>query len=234
MLVLKKSFDIDKRRDLIDLTFVIFSLLAGLTLVYYFKMGRSIPTQWDGVFWQISWEFVFAGLVPLALVTLRKGNWEEYGVTSKNALRSFSYGAVVLVAILALVYLMFGRISWTPSGVYESLLLDSPLKYPLALYAAISYFPLEMFFFSYLIVKFEKVVGSGTGVFTTGLVAASFYFGSLNHGLIAIITGASANVVLMKFLTVGFTFLILGLIFKKTRSLAGPLVVWTLINGLSF
>ncbi len=237
MKAIEKPLVAEKRRDFLDLATVLVTLYIGYFIVYFlahkFEIGLTLPTRWEPQFALISWEFVFVGLVPLLLVLFRNEQWNEYGITSRNALRSFAYGVATLAAILVIVFLKFGGMRYTPSGVYDSLQVTSILRYPLAVYGALAYFPLEMFFFSYLIIKFEKVLGSKARVLTSGLMAACLFYG-INHGTAAIAQGLDINVALMKFFVTIPEFLILGLIFKKTQSIIGPLVVWILINGLSF
>jgi hypothetical protein len=100
-----------------------------------------------------------------------------------------------------------------------------PLSFPwnvwYGLLGIIAWGPLEVFFFVWLIVNTDKIFKNGMKANSWGLLITVLAF-----ALIYIFTTDLRNA-----LYTGAIFLILGLIFKHTRNIAGSLMAWTLING---
>lgn len=212
-----------KRDHAVDLAITLVFLALGVFIIS-FEMS---------VFTGILWEFVFIGLMPTILVIYRREKWADYGVIASNAFRNLGLGLLVAAMPLFLIWMFVGNLTWTPPGITEALSLASPFKYPLAMLAGLTYFPLEMFFFCYLIVKFDRLFNSEKQVLSKGLLAAIIIFGPIVHGLTAWAMGLEMSLVYMR-LTILLPFLIIGFIFKKTKSIVAPTILWMAINGTNF
>ena len=111
----------------------------------------------------------------------------------------------------------------------QSLHLPKPWNTLATTMALLAYGPGEALFVVYLILAFDKAIGSSHPVFSWGVIVTSVLW-ALPHAFNVIFFGISAipNVVAMFFIG-----LIMGVLLKKTRSSLGPIIFWTLVNGTS-
>ncbi len=84
--------------------------------------------------------------------------------------------------------------------------------------------PLEAFFVIWLIAKTDQLLGGAGRVVSGGLILVSVGFGLVHVLSTQDITNA---------LHVGVIFFSLGWIFRYTGNSIGPMLGWTLINGMS-
>ena len=125
--------------------------------------------------------------------------------------------------------LMGGEFMGGVPAFTQSLALAWPWNVVAASLAMLAYGPGEAIFVVYLIIAFDKAMGSQRPVFSWGVVITAFLwalphiFNVFYYGL-----GALSNVLVMVFIG-----LAMGLLLKGTRSSLGPMVFWTLVNGTS-
>lgn len=165
-------------------------------------------------------EFVSVGLLPVLYTFFCKDDLSRYGFQWRGLGRSMLFSAPFVIFMFALGYLMSGELM---SDSRETLVVMRPWNY---WYGAASIFvwgALEVFFVIWLIENTDDIfAGLGHRPFSWGLIITVVIF-ALTH---LVSSGGWFNA----FYT-GFIFLILGLIFKYSRNIYGPMVAWTLING---
>ena len=97
---------------------------------------------------KLALEFVFTGMLPLLIASLRREDWEDYGFTWVNWKRSVAYGLVLaspfmLIRVYTLLFLGYEGGSWSLNP--SMLLAFLPV-----------YGPLEAFCIVFSIVKIDK------------------------------------------------------------------------------
>jgi hypothetical protein len=165
-------------------------------------------------------EFVFIGMLPLTIVFIRKENWENYGFTLTNWEKSIAYGlilAVPLVMIKGYAYLFLDYVGWSWN-----------LSPPMFLAYLIVYGPLEAFFIVFSVYKIDRGL-SCRRIISKGLIASSILFGlmhAINYIWYPNVTIIATNYVLGNIIPALFV----GLVFKKSNSILGSSLLWTLLN----
>ncbi len=195
-------------------------LFLPLTLVFLTQnFGIDFVTN-DYV--KLTLEFVFIGMLPLIILFVRKESWRNYGFTVINWKKSIAYGLILATPFLvirgyAYLFMDYSGWSWNLSPV-------------LFLPYLLIYGPLEAFFIVFSIHKIDKGL-SCEKLFSKGLIISSVLF-SLIHAVDYIfypdITLILRNYVLGNLIPA----LLVGLIFKKSNSMLGASLFWTLLNFL--
>ena len=165
-------------------------------------------------------EFVFIGMLPLIIVLVRKENWKDYGFNFTNWKKSFAYGTVlaspfILIRVYALVFSNYFGWSWKLSPIM--LLIYLPV-----------YGPLEAFFIIFSVYKIDRGL-SCQRLISKGLILSSILFALMhavnfiyNPDMTSLLTGyIVGNVVPALFV---------GVAFKKSNSIIGPSLFWTILN----
>ena len=120
---------------------------------------------------KLALEFVFTGMLPLLIASLRREDWEDYGFTWVNWKRSVAYGLVLaspfmLIRVYTLLFLGYEGGSWSLN--------------PLMLLAFLPvYGPLEAFFIVFSIVKIDKAFLMQR-LMSKGLLLNSLFFGLMH------------------------------------------------------
>jgi len=165
-------------------------------------------------------EFVFIGMLPLLILFFRGENWKDYGFTFVNWKRSVLYGLIsaapfMLIRIYALLFLGYVGWSWSLS--------------PLMFLAFLPvYGPLEAFFIVFSIVKIDRAL-SCKRLMSKGLLLTSLFFGLMhiaNYFFHPDLTLILRNYVLLNIIPALFV----GLTFKKSNSIIGSSLFWSLLN----
>jgi hypothetical protein len=165
-------------------------------------------------------EFVFIGMLPLIIVLIRKENWGDYGFTLANWEKSIAYGlilAVPFVIIKGYAYLFLDYVGWSWD-----------LNPPMFLAYLIVYGPLEAFFIVFSVYKIDRGL-SCRRLVSKGLIISSILFGlmhAINYIWYPNVTLIATNYVLGNIIPALFV----GLIFKKSNSILGSSLLWTLLN----
>ncbi|NIQ04554.1 MAG: hypothetical protein GWO20_02125 [Candidatus Korarchaeota archaeon] len=165
-------------------------------------------------------EFVFVGMVPLLIVILRREPWKHYGFTLANWKKSTGYGLALLTPILLFkiyAYFHLRYIGWSWDLTPFIFLVYLPI-----------YGSLEAFFIVFSVHKLDRAFSSSR-FFSKGLVLTAILFGFMH----------TANYLLHPNLTILLTGYIIGniipavlvgAIFKKTKSILGSCLFWTVLN----
>ena len=111
----------------------------------------------------------------------------------------------------------------------QSLDLGSPWNIIAASMALLAYGPGEALFVVYLILAFDKALGSSRSLISWGVIITSIVW-ALPHLFNVVFFGVSAipNALIMFFVGI-----VMGILLKKTRSSLGPILFWTFVNGTS-
>jgi len=165
-------------------------------------------------------EFVFIGMLPLLIVFFRRENWRDYGLTLINWKKSIAYGLIsaapfLIIRIYAYILLDYVEWSWNLSSIMF-------LSYILV------YGPLEAFFIIFSVYKIDQEL-SCTKTFSKGLILSSILFGLMHT--INYIFHPNATLILTNYVLGNIVpALFVGIIFKKTNSMVGSSLFWTLLN----
>jgi membrane protease YdiL (CAAX protease family) len=165
-------------------------------------------------------EFVFIGMLPLIILFLRKESWKSYGFSLINWKKSIAYGLIFAVPFLSIrlyAYLFLGYVGWSWSL--------GPLMFLPFLFI---YGPLEAFFIVFSVYKIDVGL-SCRRLISKGLILSSFLFGlmhAVNYIFYPNVTSILTNYVLGNIIPALFV----GLIFKKSNSILGSSLFWTLLN----
>ena len=193
-------------------------LFLPLTLIFLTKnFGFEFITN-DYV--KLTLEFVFIGMLPLIILFVRKESWRDYGFTLVNWKKSIAYGLILAAPFLSIrvyAYLFLDYVGWSWSL--------SPLMF---LPFLLIYGPLEAFFIVFSIYKIDVGL-SCEKLISKGLIFSSILFGlmhAVNYIFYSNIILISTNYVLGNIIPALFV----GLIFKKSNSILGSSLFWTLLN----
>ena len=163
-------------------------------------------------------EMVSVGLLPLLYTIVCKDDLRRYGMQRQGWLKGLVLSLVYVLFMYGVGYLLTGQIM---NDSRNPVIVAVPWNIFYGLLSIFAWGPLEVFFVVWLIDNTDAIFGSRDKIFSWGLVITVFIFG-LTH----ILTTDMFNAVYTSFI-----FLILGLIFKKTRNSYGSMLAWTLING---
>lgn len=165
-------------------------------------------------------EFVFVGMVPLLIVLIRRESWKNYGFTLTSWRKSICYGLAFISPILLFkiyAYFNLGYVGWSWS-----------LSPPMFLAYLPIYGPLEAFFIVFSVHKLDSGLSS-SGLFSKGLILTSILFGLMhvaNYLLHPNLSLILAGYVIGNIIPALFV----GLIFKKSKSILGSCLFWTVLN----
>lgn len=163
-------------------------------------------------------EVVSVGLAPVVFAWLNRDNLKELGYQKAGLGRSMLYSLLFVAFMYGVGYLRTGQIM---SDSRTPLEVAAPWHIFYGLLGIFAWGPLEVFFFNWLVDKTDQIFKSRAKLFSWGLVVTVVLF-ALSH----VVTTDWFNAAYT-----GFIFLILGLIYKRTRNAYGPMLAWTLING---
>jgi membrane protease YdiL (CAAX protease family) len=163
-------------------------------------------------------EIVSVGLLPLLFTWICKDELAQYGLTRQGLAKSLLLSSLFVVVMFGFGYLMTGRLM---TDSRPSLHLDFPSNLWYALLGIIAWGPLEVFFFVWLVDNTDNIFKGRMKRNPWGLIITV-----LSFALIHIITTDVRNAIYT-----GVIFLVLGLIYKYTKNVVGPMIAWTLING---
>ncbi len=169
---------------------------------------------------KLTLEFVFIGMLPLIILFVRKESWRNYGFTVINWKKSIAYGLIFAAPFLSIriyAYLFLDYVGWSWNL--------GPLMF---LPFLLIYGPLEAFFIVFSVYKIDVGL-SCEKLISKGLILSSILFGLMhaaNYIFYPNITLILTNYVLGNIIPALFV----GLIFKKSNSILGSSLFWTLLN----
>ncbi|MFQ6116511.1 MAG: hypothetical protein ACE5NG_20830 [bacterium] len=193
-------------------------LILPLTLIFLIQNFELEFVTSDYV--KLILEFVFIGMLPLIIVFVRKEKWEDYGFTLINWKKSVAYGSIfaapfMIIRVYAYLFLNYVGWSWN---------LNPLMFLPFLLV----YGPLEAFFIVFSVYKMDRGLSSEK-LISKGLILSSILFGlmhTINYMWYPNVTFILANYVLGNIIPALFV----GLIFKKSNSILGSALFWSLLN----
>lgn len=193
-------------------------LFLPLTLILLTKnFGLEFVTN-DSV--KLILEFVFIGMLPLIIVFVRREGWKDYGFTLVNWKKSIAYGLIssapfIIIRVYAYLFLDYVGWSWD-------------LKPLMFLPYLLVYGPLEAFFIIFSVHKID-VGFSSEKLISKGLILSSILFGLMH--MINYIWYPSITLILTNYILGNIIpALFVGLIFKKSNSILGSALFWTMLN----
>lgn len=201
---------------------VLFPLLAIGVVVGILKLDLATVRQWWGEhqYYQGYFEATVAGLLPALFVWVNRERLSRYGIQRAGFAVSLLFSLLVVIAVYAKSFLTTGE--WISHSSFGAR-LDFPQAVWLVSLGIFANGPLEVFFFVWLVTKTDQILGGEGVVLSKGFLLTVALF-SLLH---IISTQSVVNA-----LHVLVIFFFLGLIYKHTRNSIGPMIGWTLINGM--
>jgi membrane protease YdiL (CAAX protease family) len=182
----------------------------------------TLARRWWGEhrYMQAYLEIAVGGLLPVLFTLNDKENLAKYGFARRGLAASAGLSALVVIARYFVSYIQTGQwIEFAPLGA----LPNFPENLWHAGWGVVANGPLEVFFVAWLITKSDQIFKSERALLSTGFLVTLVLF-SLLH----ILTTQS----LLNAIYVFVIWLAFGLIYKFTRNIAGPMLGWTLINGM--
>lgn len=164
-------------------------------------------------------EIVGVGLIPVIFTLFAREKLAAYGFRIRGLVASLLLSAVVAAARMGFSLLTSGQLVGYSTADFQ---ISSPWNYFYGILGIFTYGPLEVFFFVWLVTNTDRVVKGAQSVLSRGLIITVILF-----GLMHILTTQSIG----NAFTVAVIYLALGLIYKRTRNVIGPMIAWTLING---
>jgi hypothetical protein len=166
----------------------------------------------------------------LPVVLLVRSGWDWFG-KRRDAVFGAVVGLIGAILLAAIRYAIKGELVFMEQvpAFGQGLSLTPPWNILASTMTILAYGPGEALFQVYLVMAFDRAVGHQKRLLSLGVILNALLWG-LGHIINVISYGWSAlgNAILM--LTIG---LVIGLMFKKTRSAIAPIVFWSLINGTS-
>jgi len=196
-------------------------LLVAALLVGVFRIDlRTAREWWNGhQYVQAYLEAVFVGLLPLAIAFASGERLRDYGLHRRGV--TFSLLLSLAVAATFWVYLFLTTGEWFSHSDLPA--VAAPWNVWYALLGIVANGPLEVFFVFWLIRRTDQALRRPSGL--SGLLITVVLIG-LFHWV--------STRSLFNALNVAAVFLLLGLVFRRCRNAIGPMVGWTLINGMSW
>jgi membrane protease YdiL (CAAX protease family) len=193
-------------------------LILPFTLIFLIQnFGSEFVT---GDYVKLILEFVFIGMLPLVIVFVRRECWKDYGFTLINWKKSVTYGLIfvvpfMIIRVYAYLFLNYRGWSWN---------LNPLMFLPFFLV----YGPLEAFFIVFSVYKIDRGLSSKK-LFSKGLILSSILFGLMH--VVNYIWYPSITLILMNYILGNIIpALFVGLIFKKSYSILGSVLFWSLLN----
>lgn len=162
-------------------------------------------------------EIVSVGLIPMIFTFIEKSKLSSFGFSFKGIKRSLLYSFLFVLVFFLVGYLKNGSIM---SDSREAFTANFPLNLLFLILSVFAWGLLEVFFFVWLVEKTDKIFHSFNKNYAGLIVTTVLFIGA--HVLTTDVFNA---------LYTGFIFAILGIIYKKTDNICGPMLAWTLING---
>ena len=166
----------------------------------------------------LAYALVGIGALPVLLSLAAREDWKTYGL-GRSGLRASLAASAGFVAFVLLMAVAFGQ-----AGLPQA--ADLPLRFPVtvayAALATLAWGPLEVFFVVWLVVNADAWLASRPRVVGPGLVLTLALFWALH--LVAA-RGGVGNAT-----AVTVVFLVLAVIFGRTRNAWGPMIAWTVLN----
>ena len=143
-----------------------------------------------------------------------------YGFQMSGLVSSLLLSAVVVAALMGFSFLNTGQlVGYDGSADFG---IGRPWNYFYGILGIFAYGPLEVFFFAWLVTNTDRIGKGAQRLLSRGLIITVILF-SLMH----ILTTQSVQTAVYIFVI----YSALGLIYRRTGNVIGPMIAWTLING---
>ena len=204
------------------LWFIIGGVLAIfiISIFYGFNFGLAFNEIQNNRYLYVYIELFSVGLLPVIYIIVCKDPLSNYGFNLKKreSLLSFLLSLVYIGIMYTIGLIINGKVM--NFEIYD-FQLDFPLNLFYGIFGIIVWGPLEVFFFIYLVVNTEQILKQDDWKISKGLIITTILFG-LSH----VLTTNWWNAIYT-----GILFFIIGLIYKFSNNIIGPMITWTLING---
>lgn len=158
------------------------------------------------------------GIIPPLLALMSKDDPAAYGLTRKNMGKSLLLSLALVVVIYVLKYAFLKQLIPGPPDFH----LNFPWNGLYIIFGILAWGPLEVFFLIWLMVNTDRLFRPSKRVISWGVIITATVYGLLH---------VSTNPNLFNTLHVFLSFFGIGLIFRYTRNVIGPMLGWTIING---
>jgi len=201
---------------------LLFPLLAIGMVVGILRLDLTTVRQWwsEHQYYQGYFEAVVAGLLPVLFVWINKEKLAQYGLGRKGFTQSLLLSLLLVIAIYIKSFLTTGE--WISHSSFN-IQLNFPQNAWYAVWGIFANGPLEVFFFVWLVTKTEQILKSEKVIISKGFLVTVVLF-SLLHVI------STQNII--NAINVFVIFFCFGLIYKRTQNSIGPIIGWTLINGM--
>ncbi len=201
---------------------VLFPLLAIGVVVGILKLDLTAVRRWWGEhhYYQGYFEAIVAGLLPVLFLWIDKEKPARYGLERKGFIPSLLLSLLLVIAVYVKSFLTAGE--WISHSSFNAH-LSFPQNAWYAVWGIAANGPLEVFFFVWLVTKADQILKSERILISKGFLGTVILFSVLH----IISTQDVVNAI-----TVLVIFFFLGLIYKRTHNSVGPMIGWTLINGM--
>jgi membrane protease YdiL (CAAX protease family) len=201
--------------------FIVGPILTILTVILF--MGESIAGLRQALsshpYITTYVEIVGVGLIPAIFTLFDKEKLAAYGLWKKGLVTSLLLSAVVVAVCMGVSLITTGQ----PVG-YSTVdfQISLPWNYFYGILGIFAYGPLEVFFFVWMVNNTDRAMRGTQSMLSRGLIITVIIF-SLMHIL------TTQHVETAFYIAVIYS--ALGLIYKRTQNVIGPMIAWTLING---
>lgn len=168
-------------------------------------------------------EIISAGLLPLLFSLICKDDLTLYGLGRKGFVSSILLSAMYVTSVYGLSFLSTGHL--IEFGTF-SFHLKFLWTFWYAALGVFAYGPLEVFVVVWLITNTDRIFKGKSSTISIGLIVTIIIW-SLLHII-------SAGAGIGDALGLALRFFFLGLIYKYTENSIGPMIAWSLVNGIIF
>jgi membrane protease YdiL (CAAX protease family) len=204
------------------LWFILLPLSLVGILVVILQLEISTMRSWwsSNQYFQAYFETALAGLLPIIFFVLNKEKLTQYGLRQEGLVPSVALSLGLVTIFFSYSYLTTGN--WiNHSDITADLSIVVVIWY--MFWGIFANGPLELFFYIFLLEKTDEIFNSDSKLLSKG-----FWITTSLHALVHIITTQSISNTVAVFVI----FFCLGLIYRTTKNAIGPMLGWTLINGM--
>lgn len=196
------------------------SLIAVLVGLLRLEVGVMRSWWSDHLYYQGYLEAALAGLLPIIFFLLNKEALAKYGFRRDRL--GVSVGLSLAVAAVFFLYSYLTTGNWINHSDIAADLGGLSLVW-FVLWGIFANGPLEVFFYVFLLEKTDDIFDSDHKLLSKG-----FWITTVLDAAAHIITTQSVS----NSIAVFVIFFFLGLVYRSTKNIVGPMLGWTLINGM--
>jgi membrane protease YdiL (CAAX protease family) len=195
--------------------------LAGIMIgVLQLEMQTMLAWWREHQYFQSYFETLVAGLLPMLFVLLNKDKLARYGMQRQGL--GLSIGLALLFTAVMFLRSYFTTGAWINHSNISGELGWLSVGW-FTIWGVFANGPLEIFFYIFLLEKTDEIFNSSDKLLSKG-----FWITTALHALAHIVTTQSVS----NALNVFAIFFCLGVIYRISKNAIGPMLSWTLINGM--